>query len=259
MDLYKLKQDLIQVPVAQMIYDLYRYTYPLKQVLPLDKKSKKFQPSFIEGFLRSLHADLADQNMDFSEEHIGKLVDQHGLKKTKAHLDYKLEECFDHFDQDKIDEINAVYSSFLGFARFAYFDFFPILREFDLHLEEGNFAKKPSFSPAEGSLLRDDLLDLHRAIHSFPVDDSIDRSLKVFKQLRNVEPISSSSLSKLKKLLRTLQEKDYIALIVRGIDRDANPLPVTKPFFTNIFDKYGSKLKSDVPSVINAITKKMRD
>jgi hypothetical protein len=258
-DLYKMKQDLIQVPVARIIHDLYKYTYPLKQLLPLDKKSMKLAPSFIDLFLRQIHGEFTAKDLELSEAKIEQMVTQHGMQKTRAHLDHLLEENFDRFDQAHVDEINNVYSSFLAFVRFAHFDFFPILREFDLKLEEGSFARKPSFSPAEGSLLREDLFQLRRAIFSLRADEDIDRGMKAFKEIKTVEAISPANLDRLKKLLRNMQDHDYLGLIVRGIDRNAEPLPFPKPLYVDIFSKYSIKRKGDAHGILNSIESRMRN
>jgi hypothetical protein len=259
-DLYKLKQDLVQAPVARIIYDLYRYTHPLKQLLPLDgKKKQNLAPSFIDSFVRAFHNERAGELYDqLSEDKIGEAIRTHGLKRASLQVEKQLEEYLDCFDQKTIQEINQAYSSFLGFARMAWFDFYPVLREFDPHLEESEFTRKPQFAPAEGTLLRDDLYNLNRALHGFTTE-WLDKGLEVFVKMRGLESLNTNILSKLKKLIADVQKNDYFSLLVRAIDKSANPLVVPRPLHVDVFNTFSIKMKGQVHAQVNAIRSRMRN
>jgi len=259
-DLYKFKQDTILAPVAKILFEVYKLTYPLKLVFHLEKSNRGFPPSFVESFMLYFHPDKAAEIYNkLNEEYIKKLITKYGIKKTAAYFDKLLAEYFDCFDRETIRKINGLYANLLSFARFTHFDFFPILREFDPKLEEADFIKKPSFSPAEGSLLRDDFSKLHKALYSFSIDERIDRGMEIFSNIKGIEPINKNNFNRLKKLLSNLQKNNYTALIIRAIDKNPAPIPLQKPQTIDIFNVFSFKRKGEVHAVLNSIKTKMRD
>ncbi len=259
-DLFKLKQDLIQTPIAKLIFEIYKLTYPLKQFISFDKKTIKFPPSFEESFVLSFHqSDALEVYNKLNEDYVKKLVPKYGIQKTADHLDKLLNEYFDYFDKETLIKINSVFSNFLYFARFTNFDFFPILREFDTTLEEANFIRKPSFSPAEGSFLKNDLLKFHRSLFTFEVDGKLDAAFEIFSNIKGFEPISKSNYNKLKNLISSLQKNGYIALIIRAIDKSLAPVPIDKPGTVDVFNSYLQKKKNDVQTVVNSIKRTLKE
>ncbi|MFW6180128.1 MAG: DUF5312 family protein [Spirochaetota bacterium] len=259
-DLYRLKQDLIQVPVARMLYDLYRLTHPLKPLFPLEKKKQQLPPSVVDAFMMEFHsAEAREIAGQLTEEHIRRLIQSQGLKQAAARVEKLLERYFDCFDQETVRDINLVFSNLLAFARFTHFDFFPILREFDQLMEEGEFTRKPSFSPAEGHLLREDINTLNRVLHSFHTDQLLDRSLEVFSRIRNTESLNRSNLNRLRKLLAEIQQGGYFTLLIRAIDKNPAPVPVPHPLHVDIFNAYTFKRRGEVLGLLNTIRRKVRD
>jgi len=259
-DLYKIKHDVVQPPIARILYEIYKLTYPFRQLFPFDISTKRFLPSFDEAFVSSFHTESEHELYNkITEENIKNLVSKYGVKKTTAYIEKLLKEYFDYFDTEKTHQINAIYSNLVGFAQFTKFDFFPILREFDTELEEGTFVHKPSFSPAEGSFLRNDFYKLHKVLYTFDVDEKFDQGLELFSKIKNVELISRSNLNKLKNLIGNLQKNSYFALIVRAIDRSLQPLSIEKPYPVNIFANYSHKRRSDVQSILNSIKNKIKE
>jgi hypothetical protein len=259
-DLYRLKQDLIQVPVARMLYDLYRLSHPLRPLFPLDKKKQQLPPSVVDAFMMEFHSAEARETAEqLTEERIRGLIQSQGVKRAAARVEKLLERYFDCFDQETVQEINLVYSNLLAFARFTHFDFFPILREFDPLMEEGDFARKPSFSPAEGHLLREDVNNLNRALHSFHTDQLLDRSLEVFSRIRNTESLNRSNLNRLRKLLAEIQQNGYFSLLIRAVDKNPAPVPVPRPLHVDVFNAYTFKRRGEVLGLLNTIRRKVRD
>lgn len=259
-DLFKLKQDLIQTPIAKLIFEIYKLTYPLKQFISIDKKIKKFPPSFEEHFVLNFHQnDALEIYNKLNEDYVKKLIPKYGVQKTAEYLDRLLTEYFDYFGKETLIKINSVFSNFLYFARFTNFDFFPILREFDTKLEEANFIRKPSFSPAEGSFLKKDLLKFHRSLYTFEVDGKLDEAFEIFSKIKGFDPISKSNYNKLKNLISNLQKNGYIALIIRAIDKSLAPVPIEKPRTVDVFNTYLQKKKDEVQTVVNSIKRTLKE
>ena len=259
-DIYKIKHDLILTPIAKILYEVYKLTYPFKQFFVLDSSTKRFPPSFDEDFVLYFHSKEAIDLYDkLTEEYINKLITKYGIKKTITHINNLLKEYFEYFDTEKIKNINFIYSNFLGFARFSKFDFFPILREFDPHLEEGNFTKKPSFSPAEGTFLRNDMYKLHKALYMFDFDNRLDQGMEIFSQIKSFEPISSSNFNKLKNMIGDLQKNNYFALIIRAIDKNIAPVPIEKPPTVPVYNSFSYKRRGDINAILNSIKNKIKE
>ncbi len=259
-DLFRLKQDTISVPIVKIIYEIYRLTQPIRQLLQLEKTGKRFTPSFAENFiLRFQLPEDAEIHSSFNEEFVRGLAAKHGLKQTIQHMQNLLTHYFKSFDHARVEVINRAYSNFLYFARFAHFDFFPIVREFDESLEEGNFLKKPSFAPAQGPLLRDELYQLHLALNLFTVDESIDHGIEALAEEKGITPISHHALARLKQLLKELQTNQYLPLIIRAIDKRTDPLPVRKPNVVDIFHSFSIKKEKEVSMLLNSMKTKYRD
>jgi hypothetical protein len=259
-DLYKIKYDLISTPIARILFEIYKLTSPLKQLIPYDDSNKKFPPSFEESFVLYFHETEAhDIYTKLNEDYIKKLIEKHGYQKTTAHIDKLLNEYLDGFDKETTERINSIYGNFIGFVRFVNFDFFPVLREFDPNLEEANFSKKPSFAPAEGSFLRNDLFKLHKILFSFDPDEKLNEGMQVFATIKGVEPISKGNFNKLRNLIVSLQRNHYISLIIRAIDKKVDPLPIDRPPITGIFNSFSIRRKGEITSILNSIKNKIKE
>jgi len=259
-DLYKIKNDTIQPPIAKLIYEVYRLSFPLRQHFPLDGSKKRFLPSFEEGFNLCFHSENALAiHEKLGPEYIRKIAEKYGIKKTTPFVEKLLGEYMDLWDRESISNINSTYNNLLGFARFVHFDFFPLLREFDLKLEEANFMKKPSFSSSEGSLLKEDIIKLRRALFRFDVDDTFDRGMEAVEKLVGAEPIIKGSLAKLKNILKSLQENDYLSLIIRAINRSLLPVPVEKQTMLDVFQSYSQRRRMEVGKTLKSLEKSIRD
>jgi hypothetical protein len=258
-DLYKIKNDTISPPIAKLLYDVYRLSYQLRQNLPLDGSKKRFLPSFEDGFFLSFHSeDALALHEKLSPDHINKLAVKYGMGRTAPYVEKLLSEYMNYWNREAISRINSMYLNLLGFARFVHFDFFPILREFDLKLEEADFLKKPAFCSAEGSLLQEDLIKLHRALFRFDVDDTLDLAIEAVGKLAGTEPISKGGFSKLKNILTRLQVNNYIALIIRAIKKDPTPIPVEKRQRIDVFQTYSQRRRAEVTKVLKSLESKFR-
>jgi hypothetical protein len=259
-DLYKIKNDTILPPVAKLIYEVYKLSFPLRQHFLLDGLKKRFLPSFEEGFILCFHSESAlAVHEKLGPEYIKKIAEKYGIKKTAPFVEKLLGEYMDLWDRESISNINSTYNNLLGLARFVHFDFFPLLREFDLKLEEADFLKKPSFSSSEGSLLKEDIIKLRRALFRFDVDDTFDRGMEAVEKLVGAETISKGSLAKLKNILKSLQENDYLSLIIRSINRSLSPVPVEKRTCLDIFQVYSQKRRTEVAKTLKSLEKSIRD
>ena len=259
-DLYKINHDTISIGIAKLLFELYKLTYPIKQFMPYDKPTNRFQPSFEESFVLSFHAEETKTLSEkFNEEYINQLVRKYGVKRTTAHVEKLLNDYFDKFPSETVKAINETFTNLLHFTRFTNFDFYPLLREFDSKLEEVNFIKKPSFQPTEGSFLRKDLLKLHRAINGFYTDDRLDRGMEVFSKIKGMDPISRSNFARLKNLILSFQRNNYLSLIIRAIDKNLQPIPVETPPLISIFDTYAYKKKGTVQAILSSIKSRMKE
>jgi len=260
MDLYKLKQDTISVPFARSLYEIYRLTGPLRQLVHLDRAENKLPYAYVESFIHYYQSENArDIAVKLTEDYIHKYSVSHGAKNTVTYIDNLLNEYFNLFDQTIINKINLYYTNFLYFIRFAHFDFFPILREFDEDLEEGVFLEKPNFQPVDGSLLREELLKLHYALNRFTTGESVDQGIEIVSQLKNVEPMGRNAVHRLKRLIKEFQDNQYVSLIVRAIDLTPSSIPIRKPTTVDIFNSYASKKKRDIRNTLHTVQKRQRD
>lgn len=259
-DLYRLRQDTISVPFAKLIYEIYKLTFPIKQFLLLDKTGNRLSPSFVEHFILHYHPPEAIETYKcFSEEFIARLAEKNGLSQAALQIKQLFNKYLQSFDQPTIEKINRAYSNFLYFAKFTNYDFFIIVREFDETLEKDNFLKKPSFSPAIGPLLREELYRLHQSLYMFTIDESIDNGIEVLRELKGTTPLSHHSLSKLKHLIEEMQTNQYLSLIIRAIDKRITPLPIRKPNIVDIFHSFTVRKEKEIMMLFNSIKTKYRE
>jgi hypothetical protein len=260
LDVYRLKQDTISVPFARSLFEIYRLTGPLRQLVPLDKGDNKLPYAYVEAFIHYYQSDTAREIAEkLTDEYINNYAANHGVKNTITYIDNLLNEYFNLFDQAVINRINLYYTNFHYFIRLAHFDFFPILREFDEALEEENFLVKPNFQAADGALLREELLKLHYALFRFTVNESIDQGIEIVSQLKNVEPISRNAVHRLKRLIKEFQDNQYVSLIVQAIDLNPSTIPIRKPTTIEIYSSYAARRKGDVRNTLHTVRKRHRD
>ncbi|MBN2323643.1 MAG: hypothetical protein JXQ30_07910 [Spirochaetes bacterium] len=258
-ELYKIKNDTISPAVAKLLYEIYRLSYPMRQQLPLDGSGKRFLPSFEEAFILTFHTKEASSiHEKLGFDTIRKLAETHGMPKTVPYVEKMLDEYSDQWDRETISKINTAYANLIGFARFVYFDFFPLLREFDLKLDEGDFQSKTSFSPAEGTLLLEDLVGLHRALFRFDADTGLDIAMEALARIAGTDP-GGGSYPKLRKAIATLQRNNYIETIIRAIKKSLSPVPVEKRRSIDIFQHYIQRRRSEVGRVLRSLESKLRD
>ncbi len=258
-DLYKIKNDTITPAVAKLLFEVYKLAYPMRQHLPLDGSRKRFLPSFEEAFILTFHTQEASSiHEKLSPDYIRKLAEKHGMSKTVPYVEKILDEYSDQWGSETISKINTAYANLIGFARFVHFDFFPLLREFDLKLEEADFLSKPSFSPAEGTLLVDDLINLHRALFRFDVDSGLDIGIEALSRIAGTD-MGGGSYSKLRKAITTLQKNNYIETIIRAIKKSLSPVPVEKRKSVDIFQHYIQRRRTEVSRVLRSLGNKLRD
>ena len=260
LDVYKLKQDTISVPFARSLYEIYRLTGPLRQLIQLDKKDNKLPYAYMEAFVHYYQSGTAGEISEkLNDEYINKYAVNHGMKNTLTYIDNLLNEYFNLFDHSIINKINVYYTNFLYFIRFTHFDFFPILRELDESLEEENFLVKPNFQPVDGALLREELLKLHHALFRFTVGEGLDQGIEIVAQLKNVEPISRNAVHRLKRLIKEFQDNQYVSLIVRAIDMNPAAIPIRKPTIVEFYNSYAARKKRDVQNILHTVKESHRD
>jgi len=259
LDVYRLKQDTISVPFARSLYEIYKLTGPLRQLVHLERKDNKLPYAYIEAFVHYYQSRGAEEISEkLTDEYINKYAVHNGAKNTVIYIDNLLNEYFNLFDQSIVNKLNVYYTNFLFFIRFANFDFFPILREFYERLEEENFLDKPNFQAVDGSLLKDELLKLHYALHRFTVGEGVDQGIEIVSMLKNVEPMSRNSVHRLKRLIKEFQDYQYVSLVIRAIDRNANPIPIRKPTTLEIYNTFAAKKKQEVRNIIHGIKERYR-
>jgi hypothetical protein len=260
MDVYRLKQDTISTTFAKSLYEMYRLTGPLRQLVNLDRAENKLPFAYVESFVHYYQSENAREiAQKLTEEYIHKYASSNGAKNTVTYIDNLLNEYFNLFDQVNVNRINSSYTNFLFFIRLAHFDYFPILREFDENLEEENFLEKPNFQPVDGSLLREELLKLHYALFRLNVGESVDQGIEIVSQLKNVEPMSRNAVHRLKRLIKEFQDNQYVSLIVRAIDLNPSAIPIRKPTTIDIFNSFISSKKRDVRNVLHTVQKQYRE
>jgi hypothetical protein len=259
LDVYRLKQDTISVPFARSLYEIYKLTGPLRQVVHLDRKDSKLPYAYIEAFVHYYQSKGAEEISEkLNDEYINTYAVHNGAKNTVTYVDNLLNEYFNMFDQSVVNKINTYYTNFLFFIRFANFDFFPILREFDENLEEENFLDKPNFQPVDGSLLKEELHKLHFALHRFSVGEGIEQGIEIVSMLKNVEPMSRNSVHRLKRLVKEFQDYQYVSLVIRALDRNPTAMPIRKPNTAEIFNTFAAKKKQEVRNIIHTIKERYR-
>ena len=258
--LFDLKKSTVSIPVARRLYEIYRLTYPVRQLVRVHKNFTVLPESYAESIIlylspkgaRELHGALSGPAI---EEQFRK----RGFRLAAEEARKRLEEYLEYFDQQLIRRVNSRYSNFLHFIKLAYFDFYPVLREFDQNFEESNFKKKPSFSPVEGSLVVNELKSLHKVISAVEIDETIKAGLEGVAEFRGVSPPTSATLQKLKKEISHLKNAGWLPLILRAFDAGSLLPAGEAPGIKDICSTYLKKKEKQVRSLIESSTVKYRE
>lgn len=260
-DLYKLKQDTISTHIAKIIFEIYKLTYPLRNYFQLDKEKKRFTPSFEESYILSFHDEksLELYKKISSEDEIKKTILQMGMdiKKATSYFEKIITEYLDNFDKEKITEINRSFSNLLYFARFVYYDFYILLREFDPNFEDAQFLKKPSFSPADGPLLRNDIYSLQQSLINFDEGKLLDIGMERAAKIKGFTPLDEKHYSRLKDLISTIKKNEYLVLILKAIDKKLTSPIFQTPAIIDIFSTFVFKIRGLVFSTLSRFKKKI--
>jgi len=83
--------------------------------------------------------------------------------------------------------------------------------------------------------------------------------MEILTNIKGVEPISKGHFNQLKKWISTLQENNYIPLIIRAIDQKSAQLSIPKPQTIDIFSTFSFKVKGEIHGIVNSIKAALRE
>ncbi len=243
---------------AEMIFDIYRYTNPLKSVINInpDKQTKgKIDGFFVEVNLNEKQLDMLKV---FEKEYMLRLVGDIGLKEMNDVITKTFHDFQQSFTKELIDHVNVNYTNLNSLNNLIQYDLYPILKKFAPKLKENVISDPPKFREMEGKYISDFLYDLSELLYSINLNGDYQTIINQFGQLRGVQLLPEKDVKKFIDQLKELVGHNYIPLIISYVQKDPHFRPVQNIKQINLIRDYFKDLTIIIKNRRDEVIKQLK-
>ncbi len=236
---------------AELIFDIYRFTNPLKAILNFEES--KLDKSRMEQFFVEIHLDENQKNIiqQLNQEEFAKILEEEGIKGLDQKINNILHQLQNSISREQIMAINTNFTRLIELSRLANFDMYQLLRRFAPALKENVITDPPKFREVDGRYLIDELKELSELIYSMNLRGDFIKPLGILGQAKGKQILPDSDIKKLIVLLINLVKNNYLPLMTGFI--------LKNPFFRPIRNQKTENLVQNYMKDLLLATKKIRD
>lgn len=247
---YKFSSDEALPQLAKFFYEIYKIIAPAQAMIQAIQNPNAIKNAVINYALTEKQHELAEQ---LTEESIMELSQKVPLNQLTEQVKTNLSNFITDFDTDRIQQIDKLYSKIASFTEFCTFDYFFLLKKFDSSLRERDFNYIPKFEVIRAEYIGDDLQDFIDIAWAMPFTEDWSPVMKLFKNIKGVEPVQAANWSKLMARLRNLRDSRVFEMIIQLITKN----PVYKQSVNvsqePIFEPYLEKIKNQTTQTLKKI------
>lgn len=247
---YKFSSDEALPQLAKFFYEIYKIIAPAQAMIQGIQNPNAIKNAVINYVLSEKQHELASQ---LTEEAILELSQKMPLNQLSEQVRSNLSNFITDFDTEKIQQIDKLYSKIVAFTDFCTFDYFFLLKKFDSSLRERDFNYIPKFDIIRAEYISDDLQDFIDVAWGMPFTDDWTPVMKLFKNLKGVEPVQAVAWSKLMARLRSLRDSRVFEMIIQLITKN----PIYKQSVSvkqeQIFEPYLEKIRNQTTQTLKKI------
>jgi hypothetical protein len=247
---YKAGNNEVLPAFAKFFYDIYKSISPAQTMLQNVPNEAAFKRIVIEYFLSDRQKKIEEE---LTEETILSKSKTESIGKLTVHIKKSLELYSSDFDSDRITAIETMYSQFLAFRDFCLYDYYFMLKKFYSSLREKDFSGNPHFDKINAEYIADDLKDFIAVAWSLPQNADWPRLIKMFKDLRNTEPVSPAGFKKIISRLDSIHQAEVFEMMIQLATKNPDYKPVVTKSQTSIVESYLDKFKLETFAVLRKL------
>lgn len=241
------KNDEALPAFAKLFYDIYKAITPSQLLF-----NSIENPNLLKYMV--VNSSLSDEQHQIiealSKEAISAKANTMPIADLTNEITNLLNTFLNAFDSEKISYIEATYKKLIAYKNFCTYDFYFLLKKFDSSIKEREFNGLPHFEKINAEYIAEDLKDF--ICVAIPVSEVLDWAdmLKMFKEVKGQEPISSNLLNKISTKLRSIISTKTFDMMLKIITKDPN---FEIDYYTTnepIVDSYLDKIKQEAESTL---------
>ena len=253
---YMHKTSTMTTQFAVTMYDIYKHTLNLMNVLNMQRRNATIKTVLIESMLTEKQRELKDK---LQEENIKKILTESlpNLKVKIQEINAQLKELVNSFDTKEIKEIDQTYNQIADISGIINFDYFFLLRKFDSDLTGKESTYVPQFEPIDAKYVLDDIKVYNDLLLTIKLEVPWDRVIKVANAINETFD-HTHDLKKLVHYLKILKKNDYLTMVIQLLDSDPEYKPKAYPSNVKVVNEMLLKIQTDVNLTIEKIIRSIK-
>ena len=247
---YKFSSDEALPQLGKFFYDIYKTIAPAQAMIQGIQNPNAIKNAVINYTLSENQHELASQ---LTEEAIIEQSQRVPLSQLTEEVKTNLSNFITDFDTDKIQAIDKLYTKVEAFKAFCEFDYFFLLKKFDSGLRERDFNYLPKFDIIRAEYISDDLQDFIEVAFGMPFTDDWTPVMKLFKNLKGVEPVQAAAWNKLMIKLKNLRDSKVFEMIIQLITKNPIYKQPINVLNEQVFEPYLEKIKNQTTQTLKKI------
>ena len=252
---YKSRGDMAEAGLARFFYELYKIFGPTQVLLSQSDSLEAFKTMFIEASISDTDLSLKEQ---LAEEAIREQIKKSDSKQIIENIKANLRKFQSTFDGLIVDEINNSFNIFEILLQLINFDYYFLLKKFDSHFPENDFAYKPHFDEINGTYVLEDLKNFLDVIAPIEPTASWPHMFEIYKQYRGTDLVPGEHWRRVLQLIHNIKSSQVLEMVVQLIEGDPSYKPTVKISEENIVDQYITKQKTQTDLIIQKIAQEKK-
>lgn len=249
---YKYSTNEALPPMARVFYEIYKITFPAKTMFQSIQNPNLMKHLTISYLTPPKIKEIEDTLDESKLVEMAKTVPVEKLKKEAL---VRAGQYSDYFSVDRVIQIDSLYNQIMAFKEFCTFDFYVLLRKFQKSFKEGDFTTVPQFDKVNADAILDDLKDFVAVAWSLPLDGNYDDMIKLLRQYKGVEPVTSGNWSKIIKRVMMFRTSGVFDMLLKLITSNpATVISVPAKSYA-ITEQYIATFKQGVEATMNKLVK----
>lgn len=258
-EVYNYKKEKVTSKFGNLLFEIYRHTYPYKSFLDIYHKNKvreSLKLFFIENNLSAQQKELLTF---FTEENIAKLLETKSPDDTDKILNDRFVKYQKTFSKETIGQINAQYNALLSFADLVNYDLYPFVRKFAPNMSEIPASENLNFRDVSAHLVLDDLKSLADYLYSLDFTINYKDVLSLYNEYKGFEQPTDKALNRFLAFLQKFVQDNYLVYMIKLIERNPAYLPSSKYRHTeNVVSSYFQIVSGEIRKTREKLTENIR-
>ncbi|MGP1587323.1 MAG: hypothetical protein ACTTHG_03160 [Treponemataceae bacterium] len=240
---------------AKFFYDIYKNIAPAQAIIRGIQNPNAIKNRIMIVAMTPKQIDLFEK---ISEDYILEQAESVPFEKLAEETKNNLETFSREFDSEKIQEVDKAYNQIEIFKSFCTYDFFFLLKKFDSSMQESTFSVTPKFDTIRGEYVVEDIKDFIDILYCLPVEADWAFVMKIFKELKGVEPVALNTWNKILSRLKDIRTSGILEAMLRILLQDPFYKQESTQETKYLFESYIDKIKTQTNLALKKIETEKR-